>query len=896
MTGDWITNLISKIGDLLAQGVMFMLDVFVYLVGNVVILLMNFLVRVCAYNEFVRSEFVSMGWPLLRDLVNMFFILALLFIAFVTVLKIEKYEWNKLLARLLLMAILVNFSRTVCGLVIDFFQVIMITFVNAFKAIAEGSLWSALGIQDFWKKDSMDAIKAMGAYQAVANTMLGLVFIVVLMIVLGVFVVILLFRIIALWILIVFSPLAFFAWVFEGSAPKIGKYYEQWWSQFLDYCMVGPILAFFIWLSLSVVAKVQIATYPVSGLPTDMPTTGGAWTHFYSFATAIVLLVAGLKFAGDMRVVGASYASQGANWIKGQTQGRLENYARRAGSAAAGVAYAPIKMAGVPVRGAMQGVSDRMRDSKYLRYATKEGRSEAAKFVTARARGWVGPQKLAEERVRQELEQKDVQRLSSEGALLNPEKMRERYNFAMKKNNFRDARAILAEGARKGWVGDDMVADFKMKFGAKMKEMPLFEFTDRMESDYKAKTGVHKRYNDMYITEEGTLGLKAKTPGEEITNAVGRMDFKGQSQMAEQNKSFKSQKVINSEGKEVESNLHWKEQLMAYSGQTDNFGHYNPLARKNIASAIEDIAKDPEKLKKFSEQERTDLNRMYEAATTEYQGRTGIRVKDEATQKPKRGKLIFGKEDNIPDEFKGDQGMKDGAVIKEGKDLEAPAVPAEMPRVPTVPASTKLSRTVEKMMGPKNYEKLMAANVAVPAGLSRYLSNIERRTKGLAAGELKGLEPQAPKPVRGVNNFETTADVRKYIKEESQPDDGTKKPGILDENQIVDNESRYQDRKDIIEKVRLDLLQKGMSVSEAPKVAEQIVAYKEDEHKYNKAKDKSNNEILVDIRLAEKDENGEIVAKKEPEALSRLKGIKGDIDIDSPERKETQKYILQFPP
>ena len=44
------------------------------------------------------------------------------------------------------MAVLINFSKTICGLLIDAAQIIMLTFVGAFSNIGEGSMVDLLGI------------------------------------------------------------------------------------------------------------------------------------------------------------------------------------------------------------------------------------------------------------------------------------------------------------------------------------------------------------------------------------------------------------------------------------------------------------------------------------------------------------------------------------------------------------------------------------------------------------------------------------------------------------------------------------------------------------------------------------------------------------------------------
>ena len=92
------------------------------------------------YNEFIKSPAVKQGWAVVRDLCNMFFVVVLLIIAFATILRVEAYHYKKLLPRLVIMAVLINFSKTICGLFIDFRQVVMLTFVNGFANALGGEL------------------------------------------------------------------------------------------------------------------------------------------------------------------------------------------------------------------------------------------------------------------------------------------------------------------------------------------------------------------------------------------------------------------------------------------------------------------------------------------------------------------------------------------------------------------------------------------------------------------------------------------------------------------------------------------------------------------------------------------------------------------------------------
>jgi len=89
---------------------------------------------------------VVKGWAIVRDLCNMFFIVILLVIAFATILRVEGYDIKKMVPKLIIMAILINFSKTICGLIIDAADLIMNAFVSAFTGSMSGNLTTMLGL------------------------------------------------------------------------------------------------------------------------------------------------------------------------------------------------------------------------------------------------------------------------------------------------------------------------------------------------------------------------------------------------------------------------------------------------------------------------------------------------------------------------------------------------------------------------------------------------------------------------------------------------------------------------------------------------------------------------------------------------------------------------------
>ncbi len=302
----------STLGKVMAMIVSFIARIFVWLLGPLVLMLVEVLMQIAVFNKFIQSSAVSNGWVVVRDLCNMFFVLILLIIAFATILKIENYNYKKLLPKVLILAVLVNFSKAICGVAIDFAQVVMLTFVNGFKAIGPGNILNATGLpgvlsfSDFSDEDQMGS--QLTATSAAASYVLAVVYLIIIAIVLVVLIVVLAFRIVMLWLLIILSPLFFLLLSFPGGAT----YARQWSSQFVKYLVVGPILAFFLWLSFSVFGTIgqDLGTSGGGGGVQVGITQAGTWSHAYQFIVAIALLIGGLTITSQLGVAGGSLAGK----------------------------------------------------------------------------------------------------------------------------------------------------------------------------------------------------------------------------------------------------------------------------------------------------------------------------------------------------------------------------------------------------------------------------------------------------------------------------------------------------------------------------------------------------------------------------------------------------------
>ncbi|HQA84217.1 MAG TPA: hypothetical protein PLE47_02595, partial [bacterium] len=228
------------------------ISILVSFFGKLLAVVLHVLVYVAQYNNFINEQVVVEGWKVVRDVCNMFFVLGLLIIAFGTVLRLQNYQAKNLLRSFILGAIFVNFSKTICGLILDFAQIIMLTFVNGFKDVGAGNLTEMLGLTalfDVVVNNSVQAtdapLEGLGVF---ISYLLALIYIIVALVVILTMAIMLIQRAVMLWIYIVLSPFPYLLSALP-KAGKLGQAGRRWWSDFTGLVITGPMLAFFIWLS-----------------------------------------------------------------------------------------------------------------------------------------------------------------------------------------------------------------------------------------------------------------------------------------------------------------------------------------------------------------------------------------------------------------------------------------------------------------------------------------------------------------------------------------------------------------------------------------------------------------------------------------------------------------------
>lgn len=210
--------------------------------------------NVMSYQNFFSTG-VNAGWDITRNFANLFFALILLLIAIATVLNLSalsNYNAKNMLPKFIFVALFINFSKAIVGFLIDISQIIMITLYNSFGPSMKDIITNASKLAE------------AGAESNTENSTLNIFTIVLIAILAFVLLwtaVALAVRIVTLWFVIMFSPLAFMAQL----VPGLQGLTSDWSKQLQSSLVNGPTLMFLLYLAFSVMKNGMLANPSSSG-------------------------------------------------------------------------------------------------------------------------------------------------------------------------------------------------------------------------------------------------------------------------------------------------------------------------------------------------------------------------------------------------------------------------------------------------------------------------------------------------------------------------------------------------------------------------------------------------------------------------------------------------------
>lgn len=287
-------------------------------------------------SQVLQSGVVKTGWPIARDLANLGFVLAIILIAFATILRIETYQMQKLLWKLITAALLVNFSLVIAGVFIDFSGVLTNFFLSKATGDNSVSLGIGAGLVDSFgahtilqqktdAKDIEDKVQGLAKdfnklTVFLASQIFVAIFTSIVAISLWSLAAMIYIRYIALTILLVLMPLAWLMWIW----PELEKYWSEWWHEFLRWSFFAPAISFFLYLALSMAVgfKNNPITIPTLTDANNMGLLIEGWgAAIGKMVSLLGILYGGLYASNKMGIAGASFGFTVAGGVKSMTTG-----------------------------------------------------------------------------------------------------------------------------------------------------------------------------------------------------------------------------------------------------------------------------------------------------------------------------------------------------------------------------------------------------------------------------------------------------------------------------------------------------------------------------------------------------------------------------------------------
>jgi hypothetical protein len=217
----------------------------------------------------LNSPAVKTGFGISLAIANLGFVLAIIIIAIATILRLESYGLKKMLWKLVVAALLVNFSLVIGGAIFNFSNQLGSYFIKgAVGDLTTGNIAtdnstfvnkivSAFAPQNLLKSPTQsevnDSVKSdFGDFVVL---LLNVVFVILFMglIAIAMFgiAIMIIIRYVAISILLILMPLVWMLWVLPGLSGN----WNAWWKSFWRWCFFVPITLFFLYLGVLTVTN-----------------------------------------------------------------------------------------------------------------------------------------------------------------------------------------------------------------------------------------------------------------------------------------------------------------------------------------------------------------------------------------------------------------------------------------------------------------------------------------------------------------------------------------------------------------------------------------------------------------------------------------------------------------
>jgi hypothetical protein len=292
--------------------------------------------------NFIKFPAIDEAWRVIRDIANMGFIFVLLYAAIQKILGIGKGT-NQLIVKMIVAAILVNFSLFFTKAIIDVSNLLALFF---YELIAPGAVGNPdffqygisnafvepMGIQTLWKASGdFGNFAVMGIMGGIVQIIAAFMFFAI--------AIMFIVRYVVLVFVLILSPIMFLSMVLPG----LDGYAKKWWDALLGQSFFAPVYFLLAWVTIFMINRLvggMLAARDWSLLQTGIQTANGMDSvnysqglaqTFISFAVIIAFMIVSLVIAKSWADRAGSGVSSLTKWAMGAAGGATMGAAGFAG-------------------------------------------------------------------------------------------------------------------------------------------------------------------------------------------------------------------------------------------------------------------------------------------------------------------------------------------------------------------------------------------------------------------------------------------------------------------------------------------------------------------------------------------------------------------------------------
>lgn len=266
---------------------------------------------------------IDVGWRVIRDFCNMFFIFILIYVSITTILDIGGPSAKKTLANVIVSALLINFSLFFGKVIIDAGNIVAVQFWNRMMvqkggvSVPSAGNWLMDGAKIQTVLDPQSDMNAAGAtnlkqYQFALIYLMGAIvmFIMAYAFLFGAF--LMAYRLVKLMILLIVSP-----WAFLGLALPKGSYFDKWLDDIVSQSTAAPIFLILLYLVITIIRSSDLMVLTsAQGASFAAAASGNSpdsFVIFFNLLIIIILLLTVIEMTVSSSGKAGSFASK---WAK----------------------------------------------------------------------------------------------------------------------------------------------------------------------------------------------------------------------------------------------------------------------------------------------------------------------------------------------------------------------------------------------------------------------------------------------------------------------------------------------------------------------------------------------------------------------------------------------------